>query len=125
MILIILLLLNSMKSVVVQARLGEVNQPIKQEDHAHALMQRSYPEGSTSRRYTCTNLANVDCLLFTRCMHALIPNCANCSSDQSGSPRANSVPDLPLVGFCTMYAYYMCSFNLQHCSNLRHVYFLC
>jgi len=33
-----------------QARLGEVNQPAKQEDHAQALMQRSYPEASTSRR---------------------------------------------------------------------------
>lgn len=49
-----------------KARLGEVNQPLKQEDNAQALMQRSYPEGSTSR-----------------------------SSDQSGSPRANSAPDLP------------------------------
>lgn len=40
---------------VVQARLGEVNQSIKQEEHAHALMQQSYPEGSTSHRYTCTS----------------------------------------------------------------------
>ncbi|KAA6418810.1 MAG: hypothetical protein FRX49_11167 [Trebouxia sp. A1-2] len=51
-----------------KARLGEVNQPAKQEDHAQALMQRSYPEASTSR-----------------------------SSDQSGSPRASSAPDLPLA----------------------------
>lgn len=51
-----------------KARLGEVNQPAKQEEHAQALLQRSYPEGSTSR-----------------------------SSDQSGSPRANSTPDLPLA----------------------------
>ena len=34
-----------------QARLGEVNQPLKHEDQPQALMQRSYPEGSTSRRY--------------------------------------------------------------------------
>ena len=53
-----------MKRVIMQARLGEVNQPIKQEDHAHALMQRSYPEGSTSRRYTNSSPANVNCLLL-------------------------------------------------------------
>lgn len=44
-------------TLTVQARLGEVNQPIRHEDHAQALIQRSYPEGSTSRRLVASQHA--------------------------------------------------------------------
>ena len=117
----------------VQARLGEVNQPeVKQEDNAHALMQRSYPEGSTSRRWYPASLpapiiarfmladrVQCFCVSYSSCdvspLKFMLSQgmCCVCSSDQSGSPRAHSTPDLPLVSFvallesCTVFAFNM------------------